>query len=121
MLSARWGRLERQHAQLVRLCLHCGGGGGRMIAEGRVHLRVHGHGGAGLCSADQLEFGAKRQFALSVRIHRGACKRLCGHVELGSEETVGIDGRSLTIDGGGQGLRPLVVEAADKIRRPQAA
>ena len=25
------------------------------------------------------------------------------------------------LDGGGQGLRPLVVEAADKIRRPQAA
>jgi formate dehydrogenase subunit delta len=25
------------------------------------------------------------------------------------------------LDGGGQGLRPLVVEAADKIRRPQAS
>jgi hypothetical protein len=29
VLSARWSRLERQYAQLVRLCLHCGGGGAR--------------------------------------------------------------------------------------------
>ena len=24
-------RLERQHAHMVRLCLHCGGGGGRVV------------------------------------------------------------------------------------------
>jgi DNA polymerase zeta len=28
VLAARTARLERQHQQLVRLCLHCGGGGG---------------------------------------------------------------------------------------------
>jgi hypothetical protein len=34
VLASRWNRLERQYAQLVRLCLHCGGGGGRQLAEG---------------------------------------------------------------------------------------
>ena len=36
VLAARWGRLERQYAQLVRLCAHCGGGGGRAAAEGGI-------------------------------------------------------------------------------------
>lgn len=36
VLAARWGRLERQHAQVVRLCAHCGGGGGRAAAEGGI-------------------------------------------------------------------------------------
>ena len=34
VLAARWNRLERQYVQLVRLCAHCGGGGGRALAEG---------------------------------------------------------------------------------------
>ena len=36
VLAARWNRLERQYVQLVRLCAHCGGGGGRALAEGEL-------------------------------------------------------------------------------------
>ncbi len=35
VLYARLGRLERQHAQLVRICLHCGAGGGRDAQHGQ--------------------------------------------------------------------------------------
>jgi DNA polymerase zeta len=33
VLAARVTRLERQHQHLVRLCLHCGGGGGSCLAR----------------------------------------------------------------------------------------
>lgn len=36
VLGARAARLERQHLHLVRLCLHCGGGGGGAMAHGGV-------------------------------------------------------------------------------------
>ena len=36
VLIARTGRLERQHAALVRICLHCGGGGGRNVRVRRM-------------------------------------------------------------------------------------
>ncbi|KAK9818869.1 hypothetical protein WJX74_003598 [Apatococcus lobatus] len=36
VLCARTSRLDRQHAQLVQVCLHCGGGGGRSINHGGV-------------------------------------------------------------------------------------
>lgn len=51
VLAARWGRLERQYAHLVRLCAHCGGGGGRAAAEGATAWAVSSlscmHGDAG--------------------------------------------------------------------------
>lgn len=31
VLTARAGRLERHHVTLARICLHCGGGGGRLM------------------------------------------------------------------------------------------
>lgn len=36
VLTARSGRLERQYVQLVRICLHCNGGGGRQIQQGGI-------------------------------------------------------------------------------------
>lgn len=36
MLQARLARLQRSHAHLVRLCLTCGGGGGRNVDHGGV-------------------------------------------------------------------------------------
>lgn len=36
VLTARSGRLERQYVQLVRICLHCNGGGGRQIQHGGI-------------------------------------------------------------------------------------
>lgn len=36
VLGARTARIERQHAHLVRLCLHCGGGGGRNAEHGGI-------------------------------------------------------------------------------------
>ncbi len=47
LLAARVGRLERQHAQLVRLCLHCGGGGGRVVPHGVGLGAGAGAGGGG--------------------------------------------------------------------------
>ena len=32
VLTSRSGRLERHHVTLARICLHCGGGGGRLAA-----------------------------------------------------------------------------------------
>lgn len=31
LLAAQVARLERQHTHMVRMCLHCGGGGGRVV------------------------------------------------------------------------------------------
>ena len=45
VLASRWNRLERQYAQLVRMCAHCGGGGGRSAAEGERGM-VRGGGAA---------------------------------------------------------------------------
>lgn len=36
VLTARAGRLERQYVQLVRICLHCGAGGGRNVQTGGI-------------------------------------------------------------------------------------
>lgn len=36
VLTARSGRLERQYVQLVRICLHCNGGGGRQLQTGGI-------------------------------------------------------------------------------------
>jgi DNA polymerase zeta len=36
ILAARASRLAASHALLVRVCLHCGGGGGRVPAQGGV-------------------------------------------------------------------------------------
>ncbi|DBA81937.1 hypothetical protein WJX77_000726 [Trebouxia sp. C0004] len=36
VLTARSGRLERQYVQLVRICLHCNGGGGRQVQTGGI-------------------------------------------------------------------------------------
>ena len=36
VLTARSGRLERQYVQLVQICLHCNGGGGRQLQTGGI-------------------------------------------------------------------------------------
>ena len=36
VLASRWNATERRHAQVVRLCAHCGGGGGRALAQGGI-------------------------------------------------------------------------------------
>ncbi len=46
LLLGRAARLERQHRHTVRLCLHCGGGGGRAVSA---------HGGGVVC--DNLDCG----------------------------------------------------------------
>jgi hypothetical protein len=51
VLAARWNRLERQYAQLARICLHCGGGGGGNASEGEGGL---GWVAVGICQSNAL-------------------------------------------------------------------
>ncbi|GIL62894.1 hypothetical protein Vafri_17102, partial [Volvox africanus] len=42
LLTAQVARLERQHAHMVRICLHCGGGGGRPMTSAAAVVRTAG-------------------------------------------------------------------------------
>ena len=52
LLLAKTASLERKHRRLVRVCLHCGGGGGEVLGRGGGgdDQRVSGPGALGLGS-----------------------------------------------------------------------